>query len=401
MFGRRAAWAVSLLVIGLSVASCSFFPRSGPLSDVVETGSAEKAPEASSPQLNYFLVPITSHVIEVLDANEPRGLAGVFRDKRPPANLTFGVGDVVTVTIFEAAAGGLFIPSEAGVRPGNFVTLPDQAVDNDGNISVPYAGLIKAAGRTNVDVQNEIIGRIKNRAIEPQVVVALSSQRTSLISVMGEVNTPVRFPAAASGAGDRVTDALTRAGGIRGQGFESWVVLERGGKRATVPFENLIMNPANNIYVQPGDRIYVYREQQKFIAFGASGQQGEFNFDAWRINLAEAVAKAGGITDTQGHPGSVFLYRREPSEVAAALGADLQKYPGALVPVVFRMNMDDPAGYFLATKVMMRNGDVVFAANAREVEVSKVISFLNLIAGSSANGAIAVNNAYAAKVLLK
>ena len=59
--------------------------------------------------------------------------------------LRFGIGDVVSVTIFEAAAGGLFIPTEAGVRPGNFVTLPDQTVDNDGNISVPYAGLVKAA----------------------------------------------------------------------------------------------------------------------------------------------------------------------------------------------------------------------------------------------------------------
>lgn len=398
---RTAVSAFLVCTFGVSVAGCAFFPRSGPLSDVVEFGAAEKMSDAAFAHLNYYLAPVTPHVVEVLEANEPRGLAGVFRDRRPPANLTFGVGDVVSVTIFEAAAGGLFIPSEAGVRPGNFVTLPEQAVDNDGNISIPYAGLIKAAGRTNVDVQNEVIARIKNRAIEPQVVVALASQRTSLISVMGEVNTPVRFAAAASGAGDRITDALTRAGGIRGQGFETWVVLERGGKRGTVPFENLIMNPANNIYVQPGDRIYVYREQQKFIAFGASGQQGEFNFDAWRINLAEAVAKAGGITDTQGHPGSVFVYRREPREVAAALGADLNKYPGASVPVVFRMNMDDPAGYFLATKIMMRNGDVVFAANAREVDVSKVIGFLNLIVGSSANGAIAINNAYATKALLK
>ena len=153
---------------------------------------------------------------------EPRGLAGAFPDKAVPASkIKFGVGDVVSVTIFEAAAGGLFIPTEAGVRPGNFVTIPDQVVDNDGNISVPYAGLVKAAGRDNGEIQTDIVNRIKNRAIEPQAVVALTQQRTSLVSVIGEVNAPVRYPAAAYGAQDRITDAITRAGGIKGQGFET------------------------------------------------------------------------------------------------------------------------------------------------------------------------------------
>ena len=54
--------------------------------------------------------------------------------RRPPRRITLGIGDVVSVTIFEAEAGGLFLPSEAGARPGNFVTLPDQMVDSDGNI---------------------------------------------------------------------------------------------------------------------------------------------------------------------------------------------------------------------------------------------------------------------------
>src|ERR1041385_8781968 len=86
--------------------------------------------------------------------NEPAVLAGCLPGRRPPAPVLFGIGDTVAVTIFEAAAGGLFIPIEAGVRPGNFVQLPNQTIDNDGNISVPYAGTIKAAGRTNVQIQN-------------------------------------------------------------------------------------------------------------------------------------------------------------------------------------------------------------------------------------------------------
>jgi protein involved in polysaccharide export with SLBB domain len=81
--------------------------------------------------------------------------------RRRPRDITLGIGDVVSVTIFEAEAGGLFVPSEAGARPGNFVTLPDQIVDSNGNITVPYAGTIRAAGRTPSEVQQAIIEALR------------------------------------------------------------------------------------------------------------------------------------------------------------------------------------------------------------------------------------------------
>lgn len=334
----------------------------------------------------YALVKLNQKTAKILAKYEPAVLAGAFTDRRPPPEVTFGIGDSVSVTIFEAAAGGLFIPAEAGVRPGNFVTLPDQSVDNDGNISVPYAGTIKAAGRTNVQIQNAIVARIKNRAIDPQVVVALAKQNSGLVSVFGAVNSSVRYPAPGSGAGDRITDAITRAGGISGKGSATWVMLERKGRRATVPFANLVYQPKNNIYVQPGDRIFVYQEPQKFLAFGATGQQGEFDFGTWRINLAEAVAKASGLFDAQADPGAVFLYRREPREVAEKLGVNVARFKGELIPVVFNINLRDPGGYFVATTVQMRNDDVIFAANAAQVEILKVLTLADAVMGTTSNG---------------
>lgn len=379
LFGGRSVGFRSfaaLCVVGLltTVTGCADLPRSGPLTEQI-TSAEPHSPDS----LPYALVKVTPQTVDVLQRFEPKGLAGAFTDRRPPANLHFGVGDTLSVTIFEAAAGGLFIPVEAGVRPGNYVTIPDQAIDQDGNISVPYAGQIKAAGRTASEVQNSIVAAIRNRAIEPQVVVNVTQQRTALISVFGEVNTPSRFGASASGAGDRITDAITRAGGIKGQGYESWVMLERGGRRATIPFENLVMTPANNIYVQPGDRIYVYREQQKFFALGATGRSGEFNFDAWRINLSEAVGKAGGLLDAQADPAGVFLFRREPRDVAARLGVDVSKFNTATVPVIFSVDMSDPGNFFLSSKVQMHNGDIIFVSNARSVEVTKFLTYIRVM----------------------
>ena len=216
--------------------------------------------------------------------------------------------------------------------------------------------------------------------------MSLSQQRTSLISVVGEVNTPLRFAVPATGAGDRVLDAITRAGGIKGQGYSTWVMLERDKRRATVPFENLVMNQANNIFIRPGDRIYVYQEQQKFIAFGATGaadvlgSQGEFNFDAWRLNLAEAVAKAGGIQDLRADSSAIFLYRREPREVAKLLGADVSRFQGDLIPIIFTVSFADPGGYFLATRLQMRNQDIIFVANAQSYDSSKFFNYVSTVA---------------------
>lgn len=367
---RKALLLVLLAGLGSVLGGCWIMPASGPF-DASVRSTVSSVP--------YGLVKLTPDSVAVLAKYEPAVFAGAFTDRRPPTPIVFGIGDVVSVTIFEAAAGGLFIPAEAGVRPGNFVSLPNESVDNSGNISVPYAGTVRAAGRTNVEVQNDIVARIRNRAIEPQVVITLVTQQSSLVSVFGEVNTPVRYPAATIGAQDRITDAITRAGGIKDQGYATWVLLERHGKRATVPFANLVFEPDNNIFVQPGDRIYVSQEQQKFIAFGATGAQGQFNFDAWRINLADAVGKAGGLVDNQADPGSVFLYRREPRDVATALGVDCTRFEGELIPVIFSVSFRDPGGYFLATKTQMRNGDVIFVANSVSVEVTKFLVFLDTI----------------------
>ena len=392
MFFRRIAQCALVPAVVIALGGCAVVPSSGPASYDVD---AEK-----SPTIPYALVKLTPETVSIISRFEPRGLAGAFPDKYvPPSKIRFGVGDVVSVTIFEASAGGLFIPSEAGVRPGNFVTIPDQTIDNDGNISVPYAGLIKAAGRFNGEIQQDIVNRIKNRAIEPQVVVSLTQQRTSLVSVFGEVNTPNRFPAAAFGAQDRITDAITRAGGIRGQGYETWVMLQRGNRRATVPFANLVYEPSNNIYVQPNDRIYVYREQQKFLAFGATGLQGQFNFDAWRINLAEAVGKAGGLVDVQADPGSVYLYRQEPRELAQLLGVDVNRFPGELVPVIFSTSFKDPGGYFLSTNFQMRNSDVLFVANSVSVDVTKFLVYLNAFQATVNNTAVTAANVNIARQL--
>ncbi len=377
----------------LALAGCSTMPRNGP-----DSGDIRSQRPVSPESLPYAVVNVTPDVVSILNDATGR-LTAAFADQRPPKEIRFGIGDVVSVTIFEAAPGGLFIPIEAGVRPGNFVALPNQAVDSKGNISIPYGGAIRAAGRTPAEVQAAIAAALKNRAIEPQAVVALIDQRTSLISVLGEVNVPSRFPANA--AGEHLLDAIARAGGPKAQGYDTWVSLERGGKRAKVPFGALVYEPANNIFVHPQDTIYVYREPQTFVAFGAAGQQGQFNFEAWRVTVAEAIAKAGGLNDAMADPGSVFVYRGETRELAQRLGVDVKRFTTPIIPIVYNFNMRDPSMYFLATQMVTRNKDVFYISNAHAVEVAKMLNYIRLVTATVNDPIVAAYNGVALHNLVK
>jgi polysaccharide biosynthesis/export protein len=369
---------------------CSTLPTSGP------TNALARADQVNPATLPYAMVNVSTDIEDILERNSIR-IGRVFVDRRGPSEIRFGVGDTVSVTVFEAAAGGLFIPADAGVRPGNYVTLPNQQVDTQGNITVPYAGAIKAQGRTAVQVQAAIVSALKNRALEPQAVVALVDQRASSISVLGEVGTPSRFPASASG--ERLLDAISRAGGPRNPGYDTWVMLEREGRQAAAPFAAILEQPANNIFVRPQDTIYVFTQPQTFVAFGASGQQGQFPFGAWRLSIAEALGKTGGLNDNLADPASVYLYRGERREVAEQLGVDCARFGGPVVPIIYNLNLRDPNGYFLATKFEMRNKDVIFTSNAQSVEASKLLTYLRLITATVNDPLMAAVNAYTVKGL--
>lgn len=369
---RGACLAAGLLIV---LGGCSAFPTQGPYPQSVSGGKFE-----DPDKVQYVLADLTPSMLVALKDAPRSGIRGTIGDRRPAPELLLGVGDIISVTIFEAAAGGLFIPQEAGSRAGNFVTLPNQEIDKAGLISVPYADLVRAAGRTLSQVKFDIEQRLRNRAIDPQAVVTLVDGRSSQVSVTGEVNASIRYTLSKSG--ERILDAVARAGGPRYPAFETYVTLRRGSRTAKAYLNQIIESPDENVYLYPGDTVVLNREFRSFMALGASGQNGQINFDNETLSLSQALGKAGGILDSRGDPAESYVYRLEYKKTAAQMGFDTTPYLTPMVPVIYRVNLREPDGFFLAGKFMMRDGDVLFVSNAPIAEITKLLSLLQLGANS-------------------
>ena len=381
-------------VVLATLPACSLLPGTGPKSDAVENNAT--AGVRSSAALSYALVDVSADTIGFLSQPNLVTFQGEFPDKRAKPNQVVGVGDVLNISIFEAAPGGLFTPGQAaGARPGNFVDLPAQAVDQKGSIYVPYAGEIPAAARTIPDIQQAIVARLRNRAIEPQVVVSLNAQHSSVVSVLGDVNTPGVL--ALNSVGERLMALIARAGGPKFEAIESYVTLQRDGKRVKVLLSRVVHDPRENIFIRPNDVIFLTRESPTFTALGALNQNvfgfnSEIPFDVETLSLAQAMGKAGGLNDNQSDPSELYVYRYEDRRFLEKMGVDTTKFTLDRVPTIYHVNLRDPAGMLLASAFQMKIKDVMYVANAKVVDYYKLLLLINNTAATTSNTAGAVIN---------
>jgi len=380
------------------LSACSELPGTGPKSMAVQ--SLATSGLKSDAALPYALVDISADTIGFLSQPNVVSFQGAFPDKRPKPEQVAGVGDVLNISIFEAAPGGLFTPGQAaGARPGNFVDLPAQAVDQKGSIYVPYAGEIPAAARTLPEIQQAIVARLRNRAIEPQVVVSLNQQHSSVVSVLGDVNTPGVL--ALNSVGERLLALIARAGGPKFEAIESYVNLQRDGREVRVLLSRVVHDPRENIFIRPNDVIFITHEAPTFTALGALNQNvfgfnSEINFDVETLTLSQAIGKAGGLNDQQSDPGEVFVYRYEDRRLLQKLGIDTKRFSFDRIPTIYHINLRDPSGMLLAAGFQMRTKDVMYVANARVVDYYKLLTLINNTANTVSNTATTVTNVNAA-----
>ena len=309
---------------------------------------------------------------------------GQFADIFPSSstnNYIIGPGDVIDVTIWEAPPAMLFgaivLDPSAGPTTTRGVTFPEQMVMSDNTIAIPFAGRVSVRERTTQEIEREIIVRLYGKANQPQVLVRVIKNNTSNVTVVGEVNNSTLM--ALTPKGERLLDALAISGGVKQSVNRMAVQLSRANVTATMALDSVIRDPRQNILLKPGDVVTALYQPQSFSVLGATGKNEEVLFEAQGISLAQALARSGGLTDNRADARGVFIFRFEDATLVDAshpltAGAD------GTVPVVYQIDLRDPASFFVTQNFPVQNRDVIYVANSPEAEFNKFMKLLISVA---------------------
>lgn len=153
-----------------------------------------------------------------------------------------GVGDIVEIRVFrEPELGGVY------------------RIGPEGLIDFPFVGVIRLAGKTEVEIGEEISTRLRDGFLkDPQVTVFVREFNSRKVHVLGQVSKPGTF---AYDSGMTIIQAITNAGGLTRLAAANSVRVTRGQKGAEENFVirlgDIQQGTSRNFLLLPGDIVYV------------------------------------------------------------------------------------------------------------------------------------------------
>lgn len=363
-----------LFVVGLSGCQVisNWQPTAGPSKKVIEQ-------QVDTAGTGLTIIEIDNQIARLTaDFTPTRRFSDYYRGSSGFSN-TINAGDVVDVSIWEAPPALLFGSASdiASMTGSKEVKLPEQMVDNRGQITIPFVGKLVVSGKTPQQVQDMIVKGLYKKANNPSAVVRIAKNNTADITIIGEVNNSTRMPL--TGKGERLLDAIAAAGGTKHPSSRVTVQLNRRGQSVEMPFDMVMSDPSQNVLLQKGDVVAVHYQTKSFTVLGAVAKNDEISFETGGISLMQALARAGGLSDNRADARGVFIFRQESINVLNA--EQYQALPQefrhqSIVPVIYRLNLKDPINYIVAQNFAVKDKDLIYVSNAPGVEFRKFVSLI-------------------------
>lgn len=368
--------SMSILAMTILLSGCQTLtkwqPSSGPTKKVIEN-------QVSTENSGLTIIDIDNRIAFLTSQSIPIRRFSDFYKSSSTFNNTISAGDVVDVSIWEAPPALLFGTASdiSGLSGSKEVKLPEQMVDNKGQITIPFVGKISVSGKTPEQVQVMIVKGLTKKANNPSAVVRIAKNNSADVTIVGEVTNSTRMPL--TGKAERILDALAAAGGTKHPSSRISVQLNRRGQSVEMPFDAIIKDPRQNVILQKGDVVSVNYQTKSFTVLGATAKNTEIDFEAGGISLMQALARSGGLDDNRADARGVFIFRQESANILtpqqrAALPMQLQY--ASEVPVIYRLNLKEPINYIVAQNFAIKDKDLIYVSNAPGVEFRKFISLV-------------------------
>lgn len=251
----------------------------------------------------------------------------------PSVPLSVYPGDVVTLRLVSARR-----TEEAGLT-----------VDERGILHVPLAGDVAVGGLSLTAAEKRIEEAMKPYDANVRAGIVLAEPLGQRATVIGAVQSPGRIDVV---PGMRLADLFAAAGGPATAEHGGAIVgvadlytarLVRGGKALPVSIARALTgDPKHNIYIRPGDHLYVPVAFDSFISVVGEVHSGMVIAYQEGLRLSRALALAGGPT-RDAHLGNVVIVRGAASgpkayvarfdDLLAGSGFDPILAPGDIVYV--------------------------------------------------------------------
>jgi protein involved in polysaccharide export with SLBB domain len=145
----------------------------------------------------------------------------------------------------------------------------------EGDVFIPGVGTVRADGRTLSQFRNDLAERVGEFFKNIELFCYLEVPRTFRVFVTGDVNNPGAVEVSAV---ERVSEAIKRAGGIKGGGSQRCITLDRRGDTLIVDMVrfHLLGDLESNPFLSSGDRIYVPAGGLHATIHGPVGRAGYY-----------------------------------------------------------------------------------------------------------------------------
>lgn len=354
---REKRFRLAIGLVGLLALSACALPRSGPSRSEILAGSVESGGST-------HVILVDDRVNRIATVHEPLGFPRSFLNAGRAQVDRINPGDVLSVTVWENVDNGLLASSGQ-----NATVLTAIQVDQLGNIFVPYAGVIRASGRTPDELRVEITDLLSRQTPDPQVEVRRAAGDGATISVVGGVASQGVYPVHASTR--RLTAMIATAGGVSLDPSVTQILVRRGNETGRIWLQDLYENPDNDINLRAGDKIIVREDRRFFTILGATRSQTPVPFQTSNPTIVEALAVVGGLDGSISDPRGIFVFRVEPAEVVNEILGTREYTTPQRVAYVIDLTAEE--SIFVARNFQIHDQDTIYVTEAPFVGWSKVI----------------------------
>ena len=328
-----------------------YFPETAEASeyrDIFGVPLGRKLPDTGIEARQVLITPTLNAELAAASAAEdtltPPDTVGAADPLTGPYEYRVGNGDVLSVIVWDHP--------ELTAPFGSFNSAGEQGnvVREDGTIYYPFIGSVQAAGRTALEIREELAVRLAEFIERPQLDVRVAGYRSQRFFVAGAVTQPGTFPV--TDVPLTLVDAINLAGGLDGSADLFDVRLTRGDTSITVPLYEILFEGqvAHNYRIRHGDVVHVApNERRQVFVLGEVVQPQSLPVTNRPLSLTQALATVGGIQESRADGRGVYVIRAAESPESVE---------------VYRLDVSQAWALALGDQFMLEPRDVVYVSAA-------------------------------------